>query len=343
MKDRDFYLDNAKFILIFLVVLGHYCGNYLNSKILIGLYDVIYSFHMPAFILLSGFLSKNIKQQRFKDVDTILLPYIVIQIIFILYKKFLGVHQDWTIAIPIDSNWYLLGLFIWRMLIPYFNYLKYPVTTSIIVALVIGFFNDFGEYLDLERIIAFFPYFVIGYFFPNNYRAYIFKIKTFLMRFAIPSIIVLFFFTLIYSFPGIGSFIRKCFIPSAGYSIWFGKYGDYGIIFRTLSYLCSLSIAYTFFTLVPARKTWFSEMGARTMNVYVFHLFFIYLIGIYIHYHKGLSELLAFPVAAVITFILSSKTLAPFLENVINLHHTIYHGITTISDHLNKRTHLHHG
>ncbi len=339
MKTRDYFLDNIKFILIFLVVLGHYCGCYLNSKLLLGCYDAIYSFHMPAFIILSGYLSKNIKQQRYKDIDTILLPYIAIQIIYILYRKFLGLPQLWSLTIPIDANWYLLGLFIWRLMIPYFNYIKYPIVTSILIALGIGYINDLGEYLDLERIISFFPYFVIGYFSPS-YIEYFTKVNYKITPYLFFALIMISFFLFQFIFPGKGAFIKRCLIPTSGYDQNFGKYAEYGLIIRALSYIFSLSISFLFFAIVPKTKTWFSELGSRTINVFLFHLVLLYLVGKYIFYHSFYTELLALPIAAIITLLLSGKFLAVFFDRILNLHHFLFEIIVKVLETLHHKINL---
>ena len=61
-RERDYYFDNLKFILIFLVVFGHLVGiTYKETQIEKSIYFFIYLFHMPAFIIVSGYFSKNIK------------------------------------------------------------------------------------------------------------------------------------------------------------------------------------------------------------------------------------------------------------------------------------------
>lgn len=343
MKERDFYLDNIKFILIFLVVLGHYSGCYLNSRIMLGFYDTIYSFHMPAFILLSGYLSKNIKQQRYKDIDSILLPYIIIQLIYILYRKFLGMPHEWSFAVPIDANWYLLGLFIWRLIIPYFNYIKFPVITALVLSLSIGFFNDFGSYLDLERILTFFPYFVVGYFLPTDYTQFILPYRKKLWPYILFAGIVAFFFIVAYMFPGKASFIKKSFIPQTGYEIQYGRYADVGLFIRSITYVSSLFIAYVFFIIAPVKRTWFSQLGTRTINVFLFHLIFLYLVGKYVTYHPFYTELIAIPLSAAITLFLSSKFMAPLFESILNFHNQVFNQISKIILYLKKWKHFKSG
>lgn len=53
---RDAFFDNAKLFLIVLVVFGHSMQPMTNdSEFMYSLYTFIYTFHMPAFILLRLF------------------------------------------------------------------------------------------------------------------------------------------------------------------------------------------------------------------------------------------------------------------------------------------------
>lgn len=59
--NRDYTLDGLKFLLICLVVLGHFIqGARYNNEITTAIYSVIYNFHMPLFVLLSGYSSMQI-------------------------------------------------------------------------------------------------------------------------------------------------------------------------------------------------------------------------------------------------------------------------------------------
>ena len=52
-NERNYRIDNIRFILIFLVVFGHLLGIMTGSKADL-LYRFIYSFHMPVFIFITG-------------------------------------------------------------------------------------------------------------------------------------------------------------------------------------------------------------------------------------------------------------------------------------------------
>lgn len=59
-KERDYLFDNYKVFLIFLVVIGHFIEpSYTNNEFLYTLKWFIFSFHMPAFIFISGYFSKR--------------------------------------------------------------------------------------------------------------------------------------------------------------------------------------------------------------------------------------------------------------------------------------------
>ena len=58
IKKREYQYDNLRFLLIALVVLGHLleiAGDFPHRELL---YELIYSFHMPAFLFLSGMFAR---------------------------------------------------------------------------------------------------------------------------------------------------------------------------------------------------------------------------------------------------------------------------------------------
>src|SRR5690606_8207293 len=95
MAKRDYYFDNAKFILIFLVVFGHLIQSYIDSNSFFSaLYKLLYTFHMPAFILVSGYFAKGIYEKGyiFKIIKKLIIPYLIFQVIYsifyyVLYSK----------------------------------------------------------------------------------------------------------------------------------------------------------------------------------------------------------------------------------------------------------------
>lgn len=59
-KKRIYKYDNVKALLIFLVVVGHMTTDYVSDSMLVRNITLwIYSFHMPAFIFISGLVHKQ--------------------------------------------------------------------------------------------------------------------------------------------------------------------------------------------------------------------------------------------------------------------------------------------
>ena len=69
---REIIFDNARAILILLVVFGHMLQPYTSGdKYLSALYLVIYSFHMPTFLFISGYfenIDKPYYLEKFQNV-----------------------------------------------------------------------------------------------------------------------------------------------------------------------------------------------------------------------------------------------------------------------------------
>ena len=91
---RDIKSDGLKLILIFLVVLGHL--SYYDFGLRIN--RIIYAFHMPAFVFLSGYFTsaytpvKKLKAQLSK----LLVIYVIAQVLHILLSPLVGESIHWT-------------------------------------------------------------------------------------------------------------------------------------------------------------------------------------------------------------------------------------------------------
>lgn len=92
-KNRDYFFDNYKALLIVLVVVGHFIEPcYDNNVFLSGLKWMIFSFHMPAFIFISGYFSK--REIRFgKLVQKLVIPYFVYELIYYFLYVFI-IHKE---------------------------------------------------------------------------------------------------------------------------------------------------------------------------------------------------------------------------------------------------------
>ena len=94
---RNSYLDNFKAILIILVVLTHFTGALSGKSDFFKTFQLFNNFYyMPAFIMISGYLSK--KNDTVKLIKSLLIPYIFVQILNIILDIFIT-HQSNSISL----------------------------------------------------------------------------------------------------------------------------------------------------------------------------------------------------------------------------------------------------
>lgn len=169
MTNRVAYIDNLKMFLMFFVVFGHAIAysQWTNNVQLLSIFNCIYAFHMPLFVFLSGYLSKHIICPRKKDIETLLYPYVIFQLINVLYVRYLE-HgfANWNVFIPLHQNWYLLALFVWRLIIPYFNFVNKTIgiAVALFLSLMFSKYQIPNNLFALNYVFVFLPFFVIGYY-----------------------------------------------------------------------------------------------------------------------------------------------------------------------------------
>ena len=122
-KERDYFFDNLKAVLIFLVVLGHFLLPIHGDNPLVVVKRLIYVFHMPLFVFISGYFAKKIYkngQYNFKKILYLLKAYVVfvvaIQIVYAIagFEKFTEIDFFSQSGAP----WYLFAMIVWYLTIP---------------------------------------------------------------------------------------------------------------------------------------------------------------------------------------------------------------------------------
>src|SRR5699024_5047826 len=82
VRQRVAYLDNARYWVMILVVVGHFLTRLLDMDSARGTYTWIYSFHMPFFILISGYTARRYMgdfRQIKRMVSTLIIPYLIVE------------------------------------------------------------------------------------------------------------------------------------------------------------------------------------------------------------------------------------------------------------------------
>lgn len=185
-KKRSPYLDIIKAILIILVIIGHSIqygsgSTYLEKQLFFNnyLFKFIYSFHMPLFIMISGYLSYNslnknsLKETFISKFKSLIIPLFFWSIIpFIINLEFYSIIESLKLFIAVFSTnlWFLWSLFYINILVKLINkyfkdnifiyILSFLITFILPNTFIIKYFNiQFSLYSFL------YFYFLIGYFY----------------------------------------------------------------------------------------------------------------------------------------------------------------------------------
>lgn len=275
-KPRISKWDNAKFVLIFLVILGHFADKYSgDSSAARIIFFYIYTFHMPAFIFISGLFSKRTVNADRLDMRKI-LPYLFLCILLFFYRMLsyytVGNYKSINILDQSCISWFMLALFSFYIIahaLKDFNS-KYVIAISLILAALAGFEPHIGTFLALSRIIVYFPFFYIGYVLDID------KLLTFLNKtyIRIISAVILLSYVLVCIFMNdrIYKLRRLITCQNSYYTLPFKNIYPFGI-YRLLFMCFSAVIILAFLSVIPNKnfKT-LTVFGSRTLAVYFWHL-----------------------------------------------------------------------
>lgn len=267
MKHRDYLFDNYKALLILLVVVGHFTEPcYRNTEFLNTIKWLIVSFHMPAFIFISGYFSKK-ELPLSVIIRKLAVPYLVYEIVYyFFYTLILHKKTGLYLLYPKFSLWYLLALFVWRAVTPYIKKIPYYMIFSVIAGLLIGCSGMKSNYLSLPRILFFYPFFLAGM---NFTRESVAKIRTAAVRRVSLAGILLFTVFLAFS-PVRNLYSSKIFYGRYSYELLEQSIPE-GILCRLLCYGIGFFMTFAIMALISEKQTFYSYIGTRTMAIYLFH------------------------------------------------------------------------
>lgn len=163
---RQAGFDNAKFLLIALVSLGHFCRVVVvsdGSWAMRSLFLFIYAFHMPLFFFISGLFARRDRINWRKVAALVLIGYLLKLFIFAV-KLLMGQSAVFDPFSDTGAPWYLFSF----AAILALNYLlrrldlKLVFVLSLLAALAAGYFDAIANFLYLSRTLVFFPVFLAG-------------------------------------------------------------------------------------------------------------------------------------------------------------------------------------
>ena len=175
-------LDSFKGFLIFIVVLGHFLLPLKDSPypLFSRSFYLIYSFHMPAFVFLSGYFGYSGWKKRgtnFRSLLSYVFLYLFMQgmlhICDILFYGSTRIFPDFWHAS--STPWYILALIFWNLaLLPAELFLRRregtEITAYLLFLLLLSVSLSFLEvgrtlkdFLALDRSLSFAPFYYLGF------------------------------------------------------------------------------------------------------------------------------------------------------------------------------------
>lgn len=266
---RIAYFDNAKGILIILIILAHVfslCSNYYHYND--DFFKFAALFMLQCFFFISAYFSSKSKTPRKKRIISLLKIYLLWQTIITIYYSFVLNIIDFNLnyMIPRYTLWFLITMITYNLLefILEKCQAKVMIPLSFIVGLLAGFLPFIGETLSLSRSFVFFPFYVLGYYAKD--LDLLTKIKTNKVKLItiITSCLIL---ILILNFNNLlpikilkGKFSYSD-INSANILLVCGQ--------RILFYVFSITVSIAFMNLVPKKESVLTTLGRNTLYIYL--------------------------------------------------------------------------
>ena len=324
-KERDYFFDNLKAVLIFLVVLGHFLLPIHGRNYLVVVKRLIYVFHMPLFVFVSGYFAKRIYrdgQYNYKKILYLIKAYVIfvvaIQAVYAVfgYRSFSEINFFTQSGAP----WYLFAMIAWYLIIPLIRNSKPPVVLlcSVILALIAGFFKEIGNFLCLSRILVFGPFFFLGYYLDS---ATLQKALTHsFRRRVVPAAIVICLAILIFG-PGLYDELEMVYENISYYeldSYWSGPFVRLSLM------IAAFLISWAIMFFIPKKKTQISFIGQHTMPIYMLHRMVRDVLrfeGVYEYMSEwGAGALVVFICASIcVTYALANGKVADFMNRLLEL------------------------
>jgi fucose 4-O-acetylase-like acetyltransferase len=282
-KRRVPFWDNARFVAVTLVVIGHGIQRLTyDSDNALVVYLVIYAFHMPAFALISGYFSKASPpgaRQMKKVLTDILLPYFIMETIWTLVQFLVEGKQEFNPTQPSWTLWFLLALGIFRLILPYLALVKWPLLWATVFSIGVGYFDNVDSTFSLSRAIGIMPFFVLGWQvrqwgLVDRWRAaervtWWVRGGAVLLFAAWTAVVVL----NIHFFREID--LKHWFFYDDSYQ-GLGEDQWWAGFVRLALILLAVLLSAAFFALVPRSTTWMTDFGQATMYIYLLHSFVLY-------------------------------------------------------------------
>jgi fucose 4-O-acetylase-like acetyltransferase len=269
---RDAFFDNAKYLAIVLVAIGHAWEPLRDgSRTVSALYMVVYAFHMPAFIVISGYFSRSFDASpgRIRRLVTgLAVPYVVFETAYTLFTRWTDQEPDRPVSLldPLYLTWFLAALFVWRLTTPVWRSVRWPLPVALVVSMLATLSPSIGNDLDLQRTLQFLPYFVLGLLLKPEHFQLVRRRSVRVLAVPVFAAAVALAYWAVPRMTG-AWFYHRDSAEELTAPAW------YGPVMTLMTFGCSLVLVSCFLAWVPGRRAWFTVLGAGTLYGYLLHGF----------------------------------------------------------------------
>ncbi|WP_022868132.1 acyltransferase family protein [Schaalia vaccimaxillae] len=278
---RDPRVDSLKGILIVMVVIGHVVLRWAHREPLFEfVYWLIYLVHMPAFAFTSGLVISNPASSARRAIGSLAPVYLGLSVlhVFIRAIEVPGDHGiQWEILWRPGLLWYLLALMVWQLVLPAITRLKrwVALTGAVFASLGVGFVEGLDKDFSISRIIVFLPFFLAGHYVGlPGFQRLAQAVSGRRWRTVLPAVTVVAlaaFFTVDERFR-ISQLTGQKPYWDTGDELW------YGLIVRICVIVCTSIFIVALVAIIPQDHCHATLWGRRSMAIYVFHLYVVYLL-----------------------------------------------------------------
>ncbi|URN16088.1 MULTISPECIES: acyltransferase family protein [Streptomyces] len=269
---RDPFFDNVKYLAIVLVAVGHTWEAIMEgSRATRALYMLVYAFHMPAFVIVSGYFSRSFTgrpDQLRRLVGGVLVPYLVFEVAYTLYRRWAqdAPQQAFSLTDPSYLMWFLLALFVWRLSAPLWRSLRHPLPVAVAVAALASLTPRIAADLELQRVLQFLPFFVLGLTLREEHFRLLRRRAVRVAAAVVAAGAVVAAYA-VAPHLRMGWFYRHTSAQELGYPWWAGP------LATAVLGAVALVLTAAFLAWVPSRRTWFTVLGAGSLCGYLLHGF----------------------------------------------------------------------
>lgn len=259
--------------LVTVVVMGHTLplfsgGDDLQAQV----YDFIYLWHIPAFVLVTGYFSRSFRWSRrhlWALLTTIALPYVVFEAAMLGWRVWIGDMEAWPEDAWLNPHWpmwYLVAVFCWRLATPVLSVHWLMVPLAVALALLHPALGV--DTRAFNRVVQLLPFFVIGLHLRPAWVA--------LLRTRAAAAVGAVALVGVWVVAGrTDSWIATKWLWHAFDYDYFGVSAGEGSLNRLGIIGLALVGTLAVIAVVPRGRSWFTDLGAATLVVYLFHGFVI--------------------------------------------------------------------